>query len=1215
MAGLRIPWEELGGATSLPVDLARSPRFVRDARRDADSGSSRLDRNSGNVSAMATTGTLIVLPNINRNDGWDTWIQTQNVGDTATGVIVFLWGEYSAECPPNDCGPIEHFCQMIPAGSSWSLHTLLPTSVTVEQGACEGQSVRPSSAVVYSLATDTFTAACDAAEDVEGITIDWRQWEVDYPNAHPGEQLAVTVKRTGPGDANPGVSVASSYTGISEDMLGAPDPSYTYYAPLIYGAADNGFSSEIDIQNAGGECTVVWVYFMTQSCLVEHVAQVEALAPGETYQCDAATYVGPGFEGSARIVAEQPLGIVVDQVGNDMLMSYNGVPAEGAGSKVSHAPLIYREYLGWDTDIAVQNLSSTVDAKVKVHFLDSSGDVISTVEDWICPQGATSFQLPAIDDLPGNYVGTARIESQDYDDGGSPVEGPQVHAVVSLVKYSGASPVEALAYNALPSQWVTGVGVVAFASLTKGGDGWTSEIAIQNANPSPGYTDFAILIYDETRLLDHVCERLNEGQVECVDLSAWDCIMPGFVGSVVISATHSTQAGGFALAAVGVERAGTTLGSDVPGDEVSCSEGFPLLDGFDPGLTPECPPALPTPSPSPPSAIGRRLVLPAIDDQDGWETRIEIQNVGDEATWAAIVYWGDPGPCPPNENGPLVTWDKQWLAQGGHWSPPPRHTARSAIVLSLAAEPTALPDETTPPTGEPLAVTVKRAGPGDTTPAVSVTSSYQGVSEDMLGVPDPSYAYHASGVYSNALNGLSSRIHMQNAGELCTPVWVYFRDENCMIVYAHHVEELAPGETYRLDASSVLAPGFVGSAWIAAELPLGIVVDQVGNDMLTTHNAIPAEGAGSQVNYVPLIYREYQGWETNITVYNLSRLSVPAKVKVYFLDASGAVLTTLVDWVCPGGSADFQLPAINDLPGSHVGAARVESQSYLSFGTPVPVEAPDIHSVVTLSKHSGSTPVQAMSYNALPSQWASGVGAVAFPSLTKAGGGWTSEIAIKNVNLNPGYTDLTIFVHDETGQLVDYVCARLKEKQVGYINLDKWWSIAPGFVGSMVISGTHTTQDGGFALAAVGVERLGATLDSDIPGDELSGSVGIPLLDGFQPGSTVECPTLASVVGVGGACDLSLDAEGHVKAVLPYTYTFGWGDGTESDAATAWDLTVTGTHVYSHCGADVTLLITDATGQTFSTEEFLRVNEPPSISSVPSLSLTRVRILSPTRRV
>ena len=75
---------------------------------------------------------------------------------------------------------------------------------------------------------------------------------------------------------------------------------------------------------------------------------------------------------------------------------------------------IYSEYQGWDTAVIVQNLSRTQAAKVKVYFLDKSGDVITTLVDWVCPRGAQSFYLSRIADLPGNWVGSARVETQDW---------------------------------------------------------------------------------------------------------------------------------------------------------------------------------------------------------------------------------------------------------------------------------------------------------------------------------------------------------------------------------------------------------------------------------------------------------------------------------------------------------------------------------------------------------------------------------------------------------------------------------------------------------------------------------------------------------------------------------------------------------------------------------------------------------------------------------
>jgi len=111
----------------------------------------------------------------------------------------------------------------------------------------------------------------------------------------------------------------------------------------------------------------------------------------------------------------------------------------------------------------------------------------------------------------------------------------------------------------------------------------TTELAIQNLNPNPGFTDFIIYLYDQNRLIDGFCEKLNEKQVEYIDLDQWGVIPPGFLGSLVISATYTDQKGGAALGAVGVERVGR-VGSDpdIPGDESKAFEAFPLFNRFTP---------------------------------------------------------------------------------------------------------------------------------------------------------------------------------------------------------------------------------------------------------------------------------------------------------------------------------------------------------------------------------------------------------------------------------------------------------------------------------------------------------------------------------------------------------------------------------------------------------------------------------------------------------
>jgi hypothetical protein len=267
--------------------------------------------------------------------------------------------------------------------------------------------------------------------------------------------------------------------------------------------------------------------------------------------------------------------------------------------------LIYSEYQGWDTGVQVMNLSQTVNAKVKVYFMDRSGDVITTLVDWICPRGSQTFFLPIVADLPGSWVGSIRVESQQWwTPGTTEVMAPHIVGVATLMKYGDVARTdtqEAMAYNLLPEhksfQWQigaqgggldTGVGLLAIPSLLKDldGSGVTSETAIMNLVAKPGFTDFAIYIYDQNGLLDFVCEKLHDRQVEYIDLQTWGYVNNGFKGSAVISATfweHDVfdPDGRFVrnlvgLGAVMVERTGTRLGEDIPGDEAAGDRGIPF---------------------------------------------------------------------------------------------------------------------------------------------------------------------------------------------------------------------------------------------------------------------------------------------------------------------------------------------------------------------------------------------------------------------------------------------------------------------------------------------------------------------------------------------------------------------------------------------------------------------------------------------------------------
>ena len=622
-----------------------------------------------------SVGALTALPILRfiGNDAvCDPWVEVQNVGDRPAKAIMLVWGAPSL-CPPQCAGPLKVECSgLLQPGSAWHFvggqvpygaKGAVVISANTHMINFEGPVGRGGGDIFADALCETLFRSvvgdCFEYRRFLKAFVDRGRWQgFDFGHA-PNQPLAVEVLRKCPGDIRPDVEVTSSYAGIAAEFLGHYDPVYggfAYFAPALY-AVHGGFNSFMYIQNLGLECTSVEIWFRAMDdCLRARICDITTLAPGETHQFDASSCMPTGWNGSAWLRSSEPLAIAIDNAGNDVLMTYTGVPSElnyvhngeplfTTGSAVAFGPLIYSEYQGWDTAIVVQNLSRVTAAKVKVYFLDRSGGVISTVADWVCAAGSQTFYLPVIASLPGHWVGSVRVESQGWiTPGGPSVSAPNIHGVAQLIKYSDVmrtEAYEALAYNLFPEhlayRWAlgsgkggtdSGVGRIGIPSFIKDrkGTGVTSEISIANVVAKPGFTNFALFIYDQNGLIDYLCETLSNQQVEYIDLNTWGFIHSGFKGSAMISATfweHDVfdPRGGFTrnvvgLAAVKVERSGTQLGSPIPGDEAAGNIGFPIPGPFrflgpsaprcpgDPlrgggGKPPEPTPGAPPPGPPP----------------------------------------------------------------------------------------------------------------------------------------------------------------------------------------------------------------------------------------------------------------------------------------------------------------------------------------------------------------------------------------------------------------------------------------------------------------------------------------------------------------------------------------------------------------------------------------------------------------------------------------
>ncbi len=592
------------------------------------------------VRADPSPGRQVHLPILTfegQDDVCRSWTEVQNVGDEPSKAILVVWGE-PGFCPPQCAGPLKVECSgLLQPGTTWNfLGAQIPAGA--KSGIVFSFTARQLSTIGVSIGFDDIVAdyMCEILFfGVVGDCDDYRRYKKAFDEGLTyagvpirlayGSPLAVEVLRHCPGDVTPGVQVSSKYPGVAGNMLGMADPlfgGFAYYVPLLW-AGKGGFNTVIYVQNGGLQCSSVELWFKAQDdCLRATICEVFTLAPGETYQFDATDCVGPDWQGSAWIRSSQRMALAVDLIGHDVLMTYigkpaqlqytfDGAPAFRSGSQVAYGALIYSEFQGWDSGIQVQNLSSVTAAKVKVYFMDRSGGIVTTLVDWVCPRGSQTFYLPVVATLPGHWVGAVRVESGDWwTPGSAQVSAPDIQAVATLIKYSDVArtqTLEAIAYTLVPEfqsfKWQLGpdpsggpcpgpgcVGLIGIPSFLKDRDftGVTTELAIQNVVPKPGFTDFAMFIYDQNGLLDLMCFKLNEKQVLYVNIMNWGYINPGFKGSAVISAVfweHDVFGGRgrfvnniLGLAAVTVERSGTVLGEDIPGDESAGSAAFPILE-------------------------------------------------------------------------------------------------------------------------------------------------------------------------------------------------------------------------------------------------------------------------------------------------------------------------------------------------------------------------------------------------------------------------------------------------------------------------------------------------------------------------------------------------------------------------------------------------------------------------------------------------------------
>jgi hypothetical protein len=259
------------------------------------------------------------------------------------------------------------------------------------------------------------------------------------------------------------------------------------------------------------------------------------------------------------------------------------------------------------------------------------------------------------------------------------------------------------------------------------------------------------------------------------------------------------------------------------------------------------------------SQYGRRIQIPSINVENGWSTWIHAQNVGDDDTGAAVFFWGEYSElCPPNSPGPAAVACRI-IVENGVWtlrSDIPTE-AKAAIIYSVdkdvfneacqeAAD--AVGDDSAwlqwedkyQGTGQLLAAVVLRFGPNYS------SSSYVGIPEVLEG--EPPYEYYALYLVKE-YQGENAQLSIQNSGEYCISVLVEYGG----ITYTQPFEALAPGEALHLKTEEIeeIPTNWLGTAFIRAAQPLGVVVEHVNVPLPPTSTATPTPTATSTSTPTP----------------------------------------------------------------------------------------------------------------------------------------------------------------------------------------------------------------------------------------------------------------------------------------------------------------------------------------------------------------------------
>ena len=410
-----------------------------------------------------------------------------------------------------------------------------------------------------------------------------------------------------------------------------------------------------------------------------------------------------------------------------------------------------------------------------------------------------------------------------------------------------------------------------------------------------------------------------------------------------------------------------------------------------------------------------------------WDTGFQVQNLGTATANITITYYRDDGSVAHTVSDTIPPGESKTYYQP---SIPELGTTFDGSVVITSDQPIAAIANQTSYSQEP-----------------NLAASYNGVEGTATAT-----TMMAPIIFKNYGGGnWTTRLAVQNAGSAITHVTVTYHGAGGTWT---EEADIPLGARHTFDqAFSPIPDGFVGSAVVTSDgQPLAVVVNEISpSGMALSYTGF---SAGATNITAPLLFKNYNDWNTGLQVQNMGTATANVEVTYYWAGGTCTENATIE----PGASHTFYQPANTCLPDGFVGSAVVTSDQ--------PVVA--IVNEVNYARGTG------MSYNTL----SGGTTTVNAPLLFKNFNNWNTGLQVQNVGT--AATHATVTYYGAGGTWTEEADIEPGASHTFYQPANP--SLPDGFVGSAVVESdgqpivavineTNYARSGDAAMSYTGINQ------------------------------------------------------------------------------------------------------------------------------------------------